>query len=139
MTTDQTSAEPHEITAPYDDLRGDSLALHTDAGPRLRGTQCRRCGFNMLGSRRFCSACMSDELAEVQFGPYGTLYAFTVLHVSAVFSEPQAMGYVDLPAGPRVLALLGEDVADLRSGLPVELTIDDDWRFVARKEERTDV
>jgi uncharacterized OB-fold protein len=121
-------------------MRGDSLAVMTAAGPRLRGSHCTECGLDMMGARRFCSACTSDALQERHFGPFGTLYAYTVLHVSAVFSRPQPMGYVDLPEGPRVLALLGEDPADLRSGLPVELTMDDeDWSFVARKEDRTHV
>ncbi|TFD02991.1 OB-fold domain-containing protein [Cryobacterium sp. TMT1-66-1] len=116
-------------TLPYNDLELVETAVQTTVGPRLQGQTCRDCGQNMLGRRYVCSGCMSSELDQSLFGPFGSLYSYTVVRVSPKFAEAQLMGYVDLDEGVRLLALISADPDVLRCDLPVELVIGSDWYF----------
>ena len=77
----------------------------TEAGgePRLEGARCRR-GHPLPGRFRRCPRCGSDVGPEL-FGPVGTIWSFTVLHVASDPAEevPYALSYLDLDDGPRVL------------------------------------
>jgi uncharacterized OB-fold protein len=77
----------------------------TEAGgeARLEGVRCRR-GHPLLGSFHRCPRCGSDVGPEL-FGPTGTIWSFTVLHVASDPADevPYALSYLDLDDGPRVL------------------------------------
>lgn len=125
-----------EITElPYSDLQRNSDILMGPEGPTLIGTQCSSCLSLMSGSRRVCSSCVGQDLAQVSLGPRGLLYSHTTIHVSPSSAEPHTLGYVDLEQGVRILASIRGDVQNLCCDLPVTLKTDGDaWFFVQSAE-----
>jgi uncharacterized OB-fold protein len=84
------------------------------------GGRCDACGHDLavLPSRcARCGAAVSPHL----YGPLGTVWAFTVVHVPGRPGEevPYTLAYVDLDDGPRVLVRLGSGAA---VGSRIELT-----------------
>jgi uncharacterized OB-fold protein len=73
-------------------------------GDVLVGARCVACGHAHAVRLRRCSRC-GDELEEARFGPDGTVWATTTLHVaSGPRAAPYTLAYIDLDDGPRVLA-----------------------------------
>lgn len=73
-------------------------------GPLLVGIRCTRCGHPSATSPPRCARC-GGETAEARFGPDGTVWATTTIHVaSGVREAPYTLAYVDLDDGPRLLA-----------------------------------
>ena len=81
-----------------------------DAGRHLlEGGRCRACAHALVLLRPRCPRCRA-EVAPERFGPGGTVWAVTVVHVAAREDDeiPYTMAYVDLDDGPRVLVRLDE-------------------------------
>jgi uncharacterized OB-fold protein len=69
----------------------------------LEGVRCRR-GHPLLARFHRCPRC-GAEVGPERFGPDGTVWSFTVMHVASSPDEPvpYALAYLDLEDGPRLL------------------------------------
>jgi uncharacterized OB-fold protein len=78
-----------------------------------------------------CNLCLSSPQEEVSLGNSGRLYAFSTVHVSSSRPVPYTLGFVDLPSGVRVLALLFGPTSELKIDDEVVVTAGDgsDWGF----------
>ena len=109
-------------------------AFHVPEGPDdeayLIGSRCRACGATVPHLMAVCPACVSaDTMEEVPMGQRGRLYSFTIANVAPVgFTAPYFQAYVELPEGPRVFALISDDVpveaGALADGMEMELVIE---------------
>ena len=73
----------------------------------LEGGRCVTCSHALLFARPRCPRCGGEVVPE-RFGPEGSVWAVTVVHVPSRPDEevPYTLAYVDLDDGPRVLARL---------------------------------
>ncbi len=68
------------------------------------GMACAACGHKTAVRVPWCPRCQS-ETTERAFGPDGTVWSATVVHIKVADRQPPyALAYVDLDEGPRVLA-----------------------------------
>ena len=73
---------------------------------RVLGVRCTACRYPSPQPVLRCPVCFA-EVAPDEFGPEGTLWSSTVVHLKVgVHRPPFALAYVDLDDGPRVLAHL---------------------------------
>jgi len=71
---------------------------------RLCGSRCTACGHVLAFRAPRCPVCRG-ALEEARFGPEGKVWSATVVRVPVPGREPPyGLAYVDLDAGPRVLA-----------------------------------
>ena len=112
----------------------DGLFAETERGPRLLGSRCATCGTHYFPRVARCTApaCRSASVVDVELGPRGTLFSYTVQHYAppppfrydGAF-RPYPVGLVELAEGLRVVGILAADGAsDLKLGMPVELIVD---------------
>jgi uncharacterized OB-fold protein len=79
-------------------------------GDRVLGARCAACGHPHGVCVRRCARC-GGSLEPAAFGPSGTIWSTTTLHVAAGGrAAPYTLAYVDLDDGPRVLAHVGGPV-----------------------------
>jgi uncharacterized protein len=93
---------------------------------RLDIQRCRACARHQFYPRRFCTACLSDQLEWVTACGRAHIYTYTVCHVAAhpAFESrvPYAMAMVELEEGVRLLAGIVDTPLDkLAIGAPLEL------------------
>jgi uncharacterized OB-fold protein len=96
--------------------------------PKLLGTKCQDCGEHYFPRRAICARpeCLSENTADVELGPRGTLYSYTFVHLPLFGSsnlehaEGYGVGQVDLPEGPRVQLPLAGKQGDFRIGQTLE-------------------
>jgi uncharacterized OB-fold protein len=94
-------------------------------GDQVQGTRCAACALAIAQEAPRCPRCGSAELKPEAFGPEGTVWASTVVHLPVGRREPPfAIAYVDLDDGPRVLTHLTAP-AVLPAGTEVRLVGDD--------------
>ena len=81
--------------------------LESDSA-QLVGGSCTICGKVFFPRFKVCPGCASREpMAEIRLSRRGKLYSYSVIHVNMPgFKTPSAVGYVDLPEGPRVFGHL---------------------------------
>lgn len=74
---------------------------------RLAGVRCRACGHPGALCTPCCVRC-GGEVDPALFGPAGSIWATTVVHVAGRPGDevPYALAYVDLDDGPRLLTRL---------------------------------
>ncbi|MBI5439894.1 MAG: OB-fold domain-containing protein [Deltaproteobacteria bacterium] len=97
---------------------------------RFLGARCPACGQVHYPRPRACLACGAEGLAEVELGPSGELFSFSVVHMPAAgLKPPFAVGYATLPEGVRIFAPVDAPPDALRVGAPVEAR-----SFVLRRE-----
>ncbi|WP_397518000.1 Zn-ribbon domain-containing OB-fold protein [Rhodococcus oxybenzonivorans] len=78
----------------------------TTERPRLAGWRCSDCRHPLALPAPWCPLCRGGLVAE-EFGPHGSVWSSTVLRVPLPGrTPPQALVYVDLDDGPRVLGHL---------------------------------
>lgn len=78
--------------------------VSADADWLVVGGRCPDCGYVVAGPRPRCPACRG-AVAEVRFGPGGTVWSATVVRIPVPGRPPPyAVAYVDLDDGPRILA-----------------------------------
>lgn len=88
-----------------------SAVVERDGAVWLAGVRCRRCAYPVAGARPRCPVC-GGPVAAAEFGPEGTVWAATVVHVAVPGrTPPYGLAYVDLDDGPRVLAHAPERTA----------------------------
>lgn len=86
----------------------------------IAGGRCVDCGHPSPTAAPRCARC-SGPTEPARFGPEGVVWATTTIHVpSGDRDAPYTLAYVDLTAGPRVLAHV-QDGPDL--GLSVGATV----------------
>ena len=90
--------------------------------------RCKACGRFQHPPRAVCTACGAADLAFARVSGGGTLYSYTVVE-RAFLPElrplvPYAIGLVDLPEGPRLMAGLRIATNELAIGLPVLATFE---------------
>ncbi len=101
------------------------LMIDTPAGPALGGTFCHSCGTLSFPARPHCPSCLDDERIEMRpLSRRGRLFSYTTAEVGVPAIEaPYSFGFVDLPEGLRIFALLDARGAPLSEGLEMELTV----------------
>lgn len=99
---------PEVVDAPY--------------GHAIVGGRCTACGHPAATRAPRCARCGS-AMVPARFGPEGTVWATTTIHVPSGEREaPYTLAYVDLVAGPRMLAHVADGPAvDLRPAERVRL------------------
>lgn len=82
-------------------------------------------------AREFSLEGGARDLSPCSFGPRGTLYSYSTVHVSSVRLTPYSIGYVDFENGVRVLAEVRGQACALACDIPVELHSENgDWFVV---------
>lgn len=91
---------------------GEALGGLPVADPRPRlveglvaGWRCGSCGHAVAQESPWCPNCSAAALAPATFGPGGTVWAGTVVHLPVGhWTPPFGLASVDLDDGPRILA-----------------------------------
>lgn len=125
-----TSERPRQPPQDLGDIEG--LVAATTDGAVLMGSRCRSCDEAFFPPGWVCPSCASVDLGRASLGGVGTLYSYSIVHVSPSFPTPYAIGYIDLESGPRVLAHLRTEGAELQLEMPVQLagsSTDAEWWF----------
>jgi uncharacterized protein len=105
------------------EVRPDPRPRVTHDGDRVRlaGQRCVDCGYPVAVAGPWCPRCRG-ELRAAAFGPWGTAWASTVVHVPLPGrAPPWGLVYVDLEAGPRVLGHLESAERPVAVGVRMEL------------------
>jgi|SRR3990172_2215014 len=90
---------------------------------QLVGGRCAGCGKVFFPRFNACPSCATRKsMAEVRLSRRGKLYSYSIIHVDTPgFKAPYAVGYVDLPEGPRVFG----HVDGWQSGpIPLDISVD---------------
>ncbi|MFD1625972.1 Zn-ribbon domain-containing OB-fold protein [Azospirillum griseum] len=142
-THDKPAGERPDDTMPNLDLgETERLVARTPLGEHtVMGGECGDCSARMAPSRPVCPNCGGTNIHPAALDSLGTLYSFSVVHVSATREVPYTIGYVDLPKNVRVLAAIDGDPAELRCDQVVRLVPDtgDGWRFAPASVEEKDM
>ena len=98
--------------------------------PRLLGSRCRACEEHFFPRRQVCARCLAEGTDDVLLSPRGRLYTWTYVHFP-LFGSKRAdhaggygVGQVDLPEGPRVMAVLQGEPGDFRIGMEMLLELE---------------
>lgn len=96
------ASHPPKSPAPAPDPRP-VVRVHGDVAV-VAGVRCGACGHPGIEPVEACPLCRAD-LSRVEFGPTGTVFAATVVHIGLPGRPPPyGLAYVDLDEGPRILA-----------------------------------
>lgn len=92
--------------------------------PRLLGTRCGDCGEYFFPKRAVCAKCLSENTADAEVGPNGTLYSYTFVHFPLFGSMKMehvgyGVGQIDLTEGPRVQVPLAGKQEEFSVGMPL--------------------
>jgi len=101
------------------------------ADKRFLLQRCRSCGNAQFYPKKTCTTCGSLELEWETASGRGTVHTFTVArrstHPAFEGAGPYVIAIVELAEGPRVTGNIVDCAVDeVRVGMPVELTWDDD-------------
>lgn len=77
-----------------------------------------------------CPETGTADMEPITFGPRGSLYSYSTVHVSTTRKVPYTIGYVDFPNGVRVLSIVEAAAQDLACDLSVELRAQGNHWFV---------
>jgi 3-oxoadipate enol-lactonase len=102
-----------------------------DGTVRLRGSVSRSSGSRAFPARAVCPETGARDMEPMTFGPRGTLYSYSTVHVSSSRPTPYTIGYVDFDNGVRVLAQVESAGEMLACDQPVELRADGARWFVS--------
>jgi len=116
--------------ADYDVLVPGAFHVPNGAGdePYLIGGYCKESDLTIFPKMALCPAC-HREMDTRPIGRRGRLYSYTIAHVAPQgFEAPYFQAYVEIPEGPRVFALIADEVpvtaASLAEGMEMELLIE---------------
>lgn len=99
-------------------------------GERVIGARCSACGYPTAPPAPWCPACQSRDLQAAEFGPGGTVWSSTLLHIPVGrWKPPYALAYIDLDDGPRVLGHLQHPAIE-RAGTRVRIVGGDDGDLI---------
>ncbi|MGO4395783.1 Zn-ribbon domain-containing OB-fold protein [Variovorax sp. M-6] len=102
-----------------------------DGAVFLRGSVSRSSGSRAFPARLVCHETGARDMEPMSFGPRGTLYSYSTVHVSSSRPTPYTIGYVDFDNGVRVLAQVEAGGETLGCDQPVELRADGARWFVS--------
>jgi len=99
-------------------------------GGILLASRCKSCGRVFFPKVVFCLDCFSELLEEIRLSRRGKLYSYTTGRMpSTHFQPPYAVGYVDMPEGPRVFAPLKMvETRPFKVGMDMEVVIEKLWQ-----------
>ncbi len=109
-------------------MRSSAVTYWRDAQQELNfhGARCKNCGTVQYPIPRVCTECgTKDELENVKLAKTGTIYTFTLDHLSmgTYLNIPIPRVVIDLEGGGRVfLEMTDCDPKEVKVGMPVELT-----------------
>jgi uncharacterized protein len=93
------------------------------------GSKCQSCGAMAFPKRVVCHKCYSDKVVEVPLGKKGKLSSYTVAWAAPEGMKPPIVqGYVDLPEGVRILAIISgaePRIDALKIGQEMELVFEE--------------
>jgi len=123
----------------------DGLFTWPSAAPQLIGGRCAQCGGHHFPVQANCPHCAALSVERTPLSRRGTLWTWTVQtfpppvppYRGPVDDEfvPFGVGYIELPEGLRVQARLTvNDAAQLKIGMPMELTLEPFGRDEAGRE-----
>lgn len=93
-----------------------------DSRLRLVGATCNSCSVCLWPPSARCKACGSDDLAELQLGPFAELWSVTVDRIGLFVGRPTLVGQVRFPEGTFVQGYVVGDVGEPPPiGSPMEL------------------
>lgn len=119
---------------PFEDLKEGTEPpfVVRDGAVLLRGSRSRSSGSMAFPVREVCLETGARDMEPFLFGPDGTLYSYSAIHVSSTRAVPYTLGYVDFPNGVRVLAHVKEsEGVPLACDQPVQVRAEgDDWFVV---------
>lgn len=97
--------------------------------PYLKGNRCKLCGRSFFPRRFICPYCLQlDTMEDIALSRRGKLESYYVGTIAPLgFEPPNVAGYIDLPEGVRVFALItGCEPKEeaLKVGMEVELVVD---------------
>src|SRR5690242_18329308 len=108
---EMTQTSPQQLIDP-------DLIADTEAGPRLIGSECRRCGTVTFPRQSSCAKCTSEDVHPRELATRGTLWTWTIqcfapkappyLEGGVAEFEPYGVGYIELPGEVRVEGRLTE-------------------------------
>lgn len=106
-------------------LREGLFETPADGPPYLVGGRCTLCGAVRFPWRKVCVQCSSSGSVErLALSRRGVIYSFTIVRIASPgMQAPYAIGYVSLPEGVRIVALLGGELENLRIGQAVEFEL----------------
>jgi hydroxymethylglutaryl-CoA synthase len=96
------------------------------------GTRCKRCGTAQYPPQRVCIKCQTkDDFEDYKFSDKkGTIFTYTLDHLTPSRESPAVIGTVDFEGGGRVMCEVTEcDPSEITIGMPVEMC----FRKVGRK------
>jgi uncharacterized protein len=99
------------------------FAVHLKDG-RLVGSVCLDCGAFSFPPRADCSECLGDRFSYREISGRGTVHTHsTVAAAPTGFDDfvPYTLAVVDLEEGGRLLAWIGDTIADVEIGMPVQV------------------
>jgi len=99
-------------------------------GGALLANKCKSCGQIFFPKVQLCLTCSEEDMEEIVLSRRGKLYSYTTAHMpSTHFEPPYAIGYVDLPEGPRVFSPL-KIVKDtpFQVGIEMEVVLEPLWQ-----------
>ena len=101
------------------------FAQHLKDG-RIMGSKCTKCGNVSFPPRADCGACMSGDFEYTEFSGRGTLQTYTRIDAAPTgFDDvvPYTLGVVDLEEGGRLLAWMGDTIAEDEIEMDMELQV----------------
>jgi uncharacterized OB-fold protein len=92
---------------------------------RLIASRCADCGRVGFPARPICIFCQGRNTERINLSRRGRLHTFTICRMPVQHIEPPyAIGYVDMPEGVRVFALLSDwEEKDLEVGMEMEMEV----------------
>lgn len=120
-----SSTSPHVMVPKPDELDLDFYQAVVKAGA-LCLQRCDDCGTHTHPARYYCPSCSSGAFRFATVGGRGTVYSYTVSHMSVEPAWQAHVPYVtlvvELPEGPRIVATArGLKPEDVRIGQPVQV------------------
>jgi len=96
-----------------------------DGRPYLIGSKCKKCDYVSFPKRMVCPACVTNgSMVDIELSTRGKIDTFSILYVAPPgFPVPYAVGYVNLPEGPRIFSILSESGEAIDIGDEAELIV----------------
>ncbi|MBI4719948.1 MAG: Zn-ribbon domain-containing OB-fold protein [Chitinivibrionia bacterium] len=101
------------------------FAQHLKDG-RLMGSRCKKCGATSFPPRADCGKCLSGDFEFVEISGKAVLHTYTKIVAAPTGFEdvvPYTVGVVDLKEGGRLLAWIGESIAEKEIKIGMDLQV----------------
>jgi uncharacterized OB-fold protein len=120
VTASKYVPRPEGLHLEFHRLCASSATLHIQ--------RCRRCGLHRHPPRWYCASCHSSEHEFAPVSGSGVIYSLLVNHFTVdpgwIDDVPYVTAVVELREGPRVIASVDQDLADLHIGQDVHVEVE---------------